>query len=74
MRTFEEIIEDMNALAETVREAGNNELGIQGKIKLSGDLAWIVNEIRRKYELTSFYYCIAEQQAADRYNDKYGKD
>ena len=72
--TLQEVFEDINRLQERIKETEVNGTDETDKINLSGELAWLVCEIRRRYELTSGYYCIAEQQAADRFRKEFSDE
>ena len=69
--TSTKIIEDLNRLISTVRIAGDNPLNDSGKRTLSEISAYINYEIRRKYELTSQYFFIAECSAHKKYDEEY---
>lgn len=71
--TSERIIEDLQRLQDTIRIAGDNPLNDSGKRTLSEISAYINYEIRRKYDLTSLYWCVSEDKAAHRYKDEYGE-
>ena len=64
-RTLDEILADINELTDMMREAAMT--GTVDKMQMAESLAWIVYETRRKYQLTSMFYCIAEDKAAERY-------
>ena len=72
--TSTKIIEDLNRLISTVRIAGDNPLNDSGKRTLSEISAYINYEIRRKYELTSQYFFIAECSAHKKYDEEYEKE
>ena len=69
--TAERIIEDLQRLQDTIRIAGDNPLNDSGKRTLSEISAYINYEIRRKYELTSQYFFIAECSAHKKYDSEY---
>ena len=68
--TLESIFEDMNELEKIMRKIGNEPKRINADeiMIMATSLAFLVYEVRRKYELTSGYYCIAEDQAQKKYN------
>lgn len=70
------IFEDINRLEEVMSEVYVSKKGkdYASKKELSDCLAWVVTEIRRKYELTSFIYCVSESNAAEKYNREYGEE
>lgn len=72
--TSERIIEDLNRVQDIVRIAGENSLDDNGKKRLSEIIAYTCYEIRRKYELTSQYYFIAECTAHKKYDEEYDKE
>lgn len=68
------IIEDLNRLISTVRIAGDNPLDDEGKKAMSDFIAYTCYELRRKYELTSQYFFIAECAAQRKYSEEYEKE
>lgn len=72
--TSERIIEDLNRVQDIVRIAGENSLDDNGKRRLSEIIAYTCYEIRRKYELTSQYFFIAECSAHKKYDEEYDKE
>ena len=72
--TAERIIEDLQRLQDTIRIAGENSLDDNGKRALSETIAYTCYEIRRKYELTSQYFFIAECTAHKKYDEEYDKE
>lgn len=71
--TSTKIIEDLNRLISTVRIAGDNPLDDEGKKAMSDFIAYTCYELRRKYELTSQYFFIAECNAQRKYGEEYDK-
>lgn len=69
--TSERIIEDLNRVQDIVRIAGENSLDDNGKRRLSEIIAYTCYELRRKYELTSQYFFIAECEAHKKYDREY---
>lgn len=71
--TLETVFEDMNELQTILRMAGEDpkRLNSDQKMIMSETLAFLVYEVRRKYELTSGLYCIAENQATKKYSKIY---
>lgn len=72
--TSTKIIEDLNRLISTVRIAGDNPLDDEGKKEMSDFIAYTCYELRRKYELTSQYFFIAECSAHKKYDEEYDKE
>jgi hypothetical protein len=72
--TSTKIIEDLNRLISTVRIAGDNAMNDDGKKRLSDMIAYTCYELRRKYELTSQYFFIAECNAQRKYGEEYDKE
>ena len=72
--TSTKIIEDLNRLISTVRIAGDNPLDDEGKKEMSDFIAYTCYELRRKYELTSQYFFIAECSAHKKYDEEYEKE
>lgn len=72
--TSTKIIEDLNRLISTVRIAGDNPLDDEGKKAMSDFIAYTCYELRRKYELTSQYFFIAECEAHKKYDEEYDKE
>lgn len=72
--TAERIIDDLQRLQDTIRIAGENSLADNGKRALSETIAYTCYEIRRKYELTSQYFFIAECAAHKKYDEEYDKE
>ena len=69
--TSTKIIEDINRIINTVRIAGDNALDDDGKKAMSDMIAFNCYELRRKYELTSQYFFIAECSAHKKYDEEY---
>lgn len=72
--TSTKIIEDLNRLISTVRIAGDNSLDDEGKKEMADFIAYTCYELRRKYELTSQYFFIAECTAHKKYDEEYDKE
>ena len=72
--TSTKIIEDLYRLISTVRIAGDNPLDDEGKKAMSDFIAYTCYELRRKYELTSQYFFIAECSAHKKYDEEYDKE
>jgi hypothetical protein len=72
--TSERILEDSKRIQDTIRIAGDNALDDNGKRALSEMIAYYCYEIRRKYELTSQYFFIAECSAHKKYDEEYDKE
>ena len=72
--TSTKIIEDINRIINTVRIAGDNALDNDGKKAMSDMIAYNCYELRRKYELTSQYFFIAECSAQRKYSEEYEKE
>lgn len=72
--TSEKLIEDLNRLSNTVRIAGDNALDDNDKKAMSDMIAYTCYELRRKYELTSQYFFIAECAAQRKYSEEYEKE
>lgn len=68
------LIEDLNRLISTVKIAGDNPLDDEGKKEMSEFIAYTCYELRRKYELTSQYFFIAECAAQRKYSEEYEKE
>lgn len=72
--TAERILEDSKRIQDTIKIAGDNALDDNGKRALSEMIAYYCYEIRRKYELTSSYFFIAECTAHKKYDEEYDKE
>lgn len=78
--TIEQVMKDINSLQETVRafDAAEKQLDgreiSEGRRILSNRLAYLTYEIRRKYELTSQYFFIAEMNAHKKYCENYEEE
>lgn len=72
--TSMKLIEDLNRLNSTVQIAGDNELDHNGKKAMAEQIACICTELRRKYEITSQYFFIAEVNANKKYSEEYGEE
>ena len=77
--TVSKIFEDVNRLEELMSELylrkKKNPTDIaKDQKELSDCLAFVVYEIRRKYELTSGLYCVSEHMAYERYRSEYGEE
>ena len=72
--TSTKIIEDIRRLQETVEMIGDNAMNDDGKKRLSDMIAYTCYELRRKYELTSQYFFIAECTAQRKYSEEYEKE
>lgn len=72
--TSMKLIEDLNRLINTVKIAGDNPLDDEGKKEMSDFIAYTCYELRRKYELTSQYFFIAECNAQRKYGEEYEKE
>lgn len=70
----EKITEDLNRVTSMIEKAGNNALDDNDKRELSDILAYTCYEIRRKYELTSQYFFIAECSAQKKYGKEYDNE
>lgn len=68
------LIEDIRRLQETVEMIGDNAMNDAGKKRLSDMIAYTCYELRRKYELTSQYFFIAECSAHKKYDEEYDKE
>ncbi len=71
--TSMKLIEDIRRLQETVEMIGDNAMNDDGKKRLSDMIAYTCYELRRKYELTSQYFFIAERNAQKKYGEEYDK-
>lgn len=71
--TSMKLIEDIRRLQETVEMIGDNAMNDDGKKRLSDMIAYTCYELRRKYELTSQYFFIAECNAQRKYGEEYDK-
>lgn len=69
--TSMKLIEDIRRLQETVEMIGDNTMNDDGKKRLSDMIAYTCYELRRKYELTSQYFFIAECEAQKKYSKEY---
>ena len=69
--TSKKIIEDIRRLQETVEMIGDNAMNDDGKKRLSDMIAYTCYELRRKYELTSQYFFVAECAAHKKYDREY---
>ena len=72
--TSMKLIEDLNRLISTVKIAGDNPLDDEGKKEMADFIAYTCYELRRKYELTSQYFFIAECSAHKKYDEEYEKE
>lgn len=78
--TMEQIMKDINSLQETVRayDAAEKQLdkreSDEGKRILSDRLAYLTYEIRRKYDLTSGYFLVAECSAQKKYDERHDEE
>lgn len=73
--TLESIFADMNELERIMRNIGDEpkRMNEDEIMIMATELAFLVYEVRRKYELTSGYYCIAENQAQKKYSMIYDR-
>lgn len=69
--TMEQIMKDIGCLQEIIRAAEKQGESSEGKKILSDRLAYLTYEIRRKYELTSQYFFVAECAAQKKYEKEY---
>lgn len=68
------IMDDLEMLQRIVRLANDNAMCDKNKETLSEMLAYTCYEIRRKYELTSMYFYVAEDKAHKKYRKEYGEE
>ena len=71
--TTNKIIDDLSRITSMIENAGNSAIDDNDKRELSDILAYTCYEIRRKYELTSQYFFIAECSAHKKYDEEYDK-
>ena len=69
--TKEKIISDLSHLSEMVEKYGDEFLPEEDKTDFSTELAYVLYEIRRKYELISRFYVPGECLAIKRYSNDY---
>ena len=72
--TKEKIISDLGRLSEMVEKYGDESFPEEEKTDFSTELAYVLYEIRRKYELISRFYTVGEISAIKKYDREYNGD
>lgn len=71
--TAEQLLQSLDVLKSAIELCGDNEIGLQNKMAMAETTALLVERIRRKYDITSFFYAPAEAKAERMYKERFEK-
>lgn len=69
--TAKQLLQNLEGLKVMIELYGDSELELRDKATLANAVAWSVEQIRRKYEITSAFYFPAEGKANTLYEERY---
>lgn len=69
--TAEQLLQSLEALKVMIELNGDNEPELHDKAVLANAVAWSAEQIRRKYDIASFFYVPAEEKAKKLYKERF---